>query len=254
MSRPSRGGRGTLVVWLMFGAVAPSTALAQVVDVPVTNPSFEQPAVAAGTFDTVAPPPPGWSDMGTIDFNLRTVGVLDPATTTLYSSVPDGENVGVVFLLDDFGNQSSFAGVESGMEQVLSTSLELNTRYTLTVEVGNIANDPNPPHNQFQFSGFPGYRIELFAGNTVLGSEGSLLPGEGSFLTSTVDVVIGSFHLEEGQSLGIRLINLNAAPGIEVNFDNVRLQSSPIAPVPAIDPAAAALLLGLLLVMGRRLL
>jgi hypothetical protein len=31
-----------------------------------------------------------------------------------------------------------------------------------------------------------------------------------------------------GQPLGIRLVNLNSAPGIEVNWDNVRLEHGPI--------------------------
>ena len=64
----------------------------------------------------------------------------------------------------------------------------------------------------------------------VASDNNSLLPGEGRYLTSTVTVDIGPSHPSTGQPLGIRLVNLNSAAGIEVNWDNVRLESSPIPP------------------------
>ena len=98
----------------------------------------------------------------------------------------------------------------------------------MTVEAGNIATDPNPPFNMFNFDGFPGYRIDLLAGSTVLGSDSnSLLPLEGQFLTSTFDVTVGSSHANFGQGLAIRLVNLNGV-GTEVNFDNVRIVATPV--------------------------
>ncbi len=99
---------------------------------------------------------------------------------------------------------------------------------SVTVEAGNIATDPDPPFNMFNFDGFPGYRIYLLAGSTVLGSDNnSLLPLEGQFLTSTFDVTIGSSHANFGQGLAIRLVNLNGV-GTEVNFDNVRIVATPV--------------------------
>jgi hypothetical protein len=81
----------------------------------------------------------------------------------------------------------------------------------------------------FQFGGFPNYRIDLLAGTNVLASDNNtLLLDEGRFLTSTVAVSTGNNHPLAGQTLGIRLVNLNNAPGIEVNFDNVRLDASPV--------------------------
>ena len=200
--------------------------------VTVTNHSFELPVIGAGTFSTTAAPP-GWSVYGNgINFGNRTIGVLHPNTTTLYlEPVPTGSNVGVIFLMDNPGNQTQFANIEAGMRQMLGTTLQSLTRYTLTVEVGNIANDVNAP---FQFNGFPNYRIDLLAGTNVLASDNNtLLPGEGRFLTSTVSVTTTNNHSLTGQPLGIRLVNRNNAPGIEVNFDNVRLDASPV-PVPTI--------------------
>lgn len=215
--------RRTFLIFLMAPVLQ-----AQSADIPVVNPSFEQPAIAAGTFRTVQPPPPGWTPHGDIDFGLRTIGVLHPATTTLYSEpAPDGDNVAVVFLLDNFGNQTLFANSPAGMQQVLTTPLRTNTHYALEVQVGNIANDPTPPNNQFQFEGFPGYRIELLAGEVTIASSSGVVPPEGGFVLTITELTTVAYHPLAGQPLGIRLTNLNAAPGIEVNFDAVRLRATP---------------------------
>lgn len=192
----------------------------------VANYGFENPAIADGTFSTSdAAAPPGWSIYGPLSA-ARHFGVLNPNGTTLYGeAVPEGASVGVTFLADT-------GGAEGGLEQVLSESLQLDTVYTLTVEVGNLANDANPPHNAFDFTGFPGYRVELLAGGTVVASDNNTLaPGEGQFLTSVVPLVVGLSHANAGELLAIRLVNLNG-PGIEVNFDNVRLDAVAV-PEPA---------------------
>ncbi len=205
----------------------------------VSNHSFEFPQIPSGTF-SVSAPPPGWSVYGNgINNGNRSVGVLDPTNTTLYHEPPpEGENVGVIFLMDDEVNQTNFANIEAGMQQTLEATLQTLRIYTLRVAVGNITNmadDPTPP---FEFRGFPNYRIDLLAGTNVLAADNnSLLPAEGRFLTSTTTVAIAASHPAAGQPLGIRLVNLNSAPGIEVNWDNVRLDSSPIpAPVLTITP------------------
>jgi len=199
------------------------------VDVPIANPSFEEPFASNGTFLTTSPPP-GWGVVGSVDFGFRTVGVLNPNTTILYvDPVPDGRNVGVVFLGTGVNNSPV------GLVQTLSTTLQARTHYSLTVEVGNIANDAIPPNNSFEFDGFPGYRIEFVSGSNVLASdENTLLPGEGQFLSSTVEVSIASGHVDLGEPISIRLINLNQAPGIEVNFDDLRLEAVPF-PDPTIS-------------------
>ena len=194
----------------------------------VSNHSFEFPAIAAGAF-SINPLPPGWTAYGNINFNNRSAGVLHPATTTLYAEPPpEGRNVGVTFLMDNPQNQTFFTSSEAGLRQTLAALLRTRRQYTLRVGVGNIANDVNA---SFAFAGFPNYRIDLLAGTNVLASDNNtLLPGEGRFLTSTVRVSIAASHPFAGQPLGLRLVNLNSAPGIEVNWDNVRLDSSPLLP------------------------
>jgi len=202
---------------------------------PIVNFSFEMPSAAAGTFivSTIAGPP-GWSVYNTGGTaNNRSFGVLNPSGTQLFpSGATQGSNVGVVFLL----NTTNIA--EAGLSQTLTSSLQLNTRYTLQVDVGNIGNDPTFPHNSFNFNGFPGYRIDLFAGDTLIGADNNiLLPAEGTFLTSTLTFESGSSHPAAGLPLGIRLVNLNGS-GVEVNFDNVRLDAVPVP-----EPVACSLLM-----------
>jgi hapalindole H/12-epi-hapalindole U/12-epi-fischerindole U synthase len=195
----------------------------------VQNGGFETLFLANNTFNVSSPGPAGWSAYGSINHSNRSIGALNPTGSTLYSGgAPEGRNVGVVFLMDNANNQTQFAGIESGLVQTLDATLQLNTHYTLTVEVGNMANDPSPS-NTFAFTGFPGYRVDLLAGGQVIASDNNtLLPAEGTFPTSQVSLSIGASHVLAGQSLGIRLVNLNAGPGIEVNFDNVRLDATAI--------------------------
>lgn len=215
----------SLLVLCLFSAPTLADSLT------VVNSGFEAPAIAPGTFSTTAPPP-GWGPYGPLDFGLRTIGVLHPNPTSLYVvPPPEGNNVGVAFLLDDFALQTVFTNQEAGLVQTLGDTLQPRTRYTLRVHVGNITDDPNLPGNQFQFGGFPGYRIDLLAGGNILASDpNTLLPAEGEFSLSIVDFEVGASHPLVGQPLGIRLVNLNAAPGIEVNFDDVRLDAFDTAP------------------------
>jgi hapalindole H/12-epi-hapalindole U/12-epi-fischerindole U synthase len=159
--RAARGFAGALL------AATSATALA--VPIPVTNHSFEMPATPPNSFITNAPPP-GWTAYGdSLDFVERTIGVLNPATTTLYADpVPDGSNVGVTFLLPALGD-------EAGLQQTLAATLQPLTQYTLVVEVGNLANDVTP----YDFTGFPGYRIDLLAGSTVIASDRARLKATG---------------------------------------------------------------------------
>jgi hypothetical protein len=104
--------------------------------------------------------------------------------------------------------------------------------------VGNIATAiAAPPFNYyFNLDGFPGYAVQLLAGGFVIAEDrdpiGAHIP-EGEFRESLVVFDVPAGHPLVGAPLAVRLINLNmvqsaAAPGIEVNFDDVRLSVSPI--------------------------
>ncbi len=210
----------------------------------IINPGFETPAPAAGDFNVNAPGPLGWSAYGSINHSNRSIGVLNPTGTSLYASGAfEGNNVGVVFLWDDFGDQSVPAFSPAGLEQTLSASLTTNTRYVLDFVVGNIAEDrTDVRHDDFTFAGFPGYRVELLAGGQTIASDNNtLLPAEGGFLAGQITLSIGATHALAGQNIGIRLVNLNAAPGLEVNFDAIQLDATAIP-----EPASMAVVLGAL--------
>jgi len=188
----------------------------------IQNASFEQPATPPDSFITTGPPD-SWTSYGSINNSNRAVGVLNPNTTTLYlEAVPHGSNVGVVFLMDNPGDHLQFANLPAGLEQTLAANLELNSRYTLTVQVGDLG--PGNPPAPFNFNGFPNYRVELLAGGTVIAEDSNtLLPGDGLFSLSVISVDISDDHAQAGQALGIRLINMNSDVGIEVNFDDLTL-------------------------------
>ncbi len=230
-------------------AVAGSTVAAPVA---IINGGFEDlyfgdlPAQYAGVVPPTAfptgPAPNGWSAFGLSGGAF--VGVLNPGTlaadggTNFPAGAPEGNNVALLFYNDFAG------GPEFGIEQTLGATLALNTTYTLQVEVGNIASgiSSEPTYAGFGFfnlDGFPGYRIELRAGTTIIAQDlNSLSPGEGLFQTSTIQATIGAAHADVGAPLSIRLVNLNLqdvndpAVDLEVDFDNVRLDAAPV-PLPA---------------------
>jgi len=162
-------------------------------------------------------------------------GTLDVAAGSPWfdgNTSPDGDRVAILF---GYGNAASAGAGEYGLEQTLADSLQANTEYQLQVEVGNIASGFSDNGSYFPLDGFPGYRVELLAGGVVIAQEDSMAIDEGEFATSVVTFVSGNTHAQLGQSLGIRLINLNnvTAPNdVEVDFDDVRLNASPV-PIPA---------------------
>jgi hapalindole H/12-epi-hapalindole U/12-epi-fischerindole U synthase len=223
--------------------------------VAVTNPSFEADPAGAGTFPALVPQ--GWTlfdPAAIVEQVSDAVGVVnsDDGAPFFPGGVPDGSNAALIFLSGDVG------GGEVGLQQTLAATLAADTTYTLTVQVGNIASGTGfPPFDVYGFfdlDGFPGYRVELFAGETVIASDDdSLAPtlAEGTFAASVVSVTIPAGHPQIGAPLRIRLTNKNLPgtpqePGIEVDFDAVSLD----APEPA---AALQLLAGALaLALGRK--
>ena len=128
--------------------------------------------------------------------------------------------------------------------------MQANTRYELSVEVGNIGSGFATNNDFFDLSGFPGYRIDLFAidqflNETILVQDlETLVIPEAEFALATISVDIGAGHTAIGDTLGIRLVNLNETrgvagpPDLEVDFDDVRLNATAIS-----EPGVAALAL-----------
>ena len=92
--------------------------------------------------------------------------------------------MGIAFNFDGTGD-----GGEYGMEQTLTTTLEANTTYALSVDIGNIATGSSEDGQTFFLDGLPGYRVELLAGDSVVAADDNSLFGsiaEGEFGTATV--------------------------------------------------------------------
>lgn len=232
--------------------VVSTTASAQVI--PIINAGFEADVITNGAFSVLVPT--GWQvydPSSILDQGANSVGVIRPNIAQSYfpGGAPEGAQAALVFL----------AGAESGpagLQQTLTSTLAAQTRYTLNVEIGNIASGTSLVGSAdggnvfYDLDGFPGYSIELLAGNTLLGADsisaGSIPEGQWRRATLTVDSTsLGAFI---GEPLTIRLVNLDTpgtlgAPNIEVDFDAVSLSA---APVP--EPGTVALWLAGLGLLG----
>ncbi len=170
----------------------------------------------------------------------------------------EGQRVGIAFNFFGSGGEG-----EWGFVQLLADTLQPNTQYTLEVGIGNIASGTSMSGQDFPLDGFPGYRVDLLAGGVAVASDNNSLAGtipEGEFRLSTVSLTTDDSHPQLGATLAIRLVSLNAvdpafpASDLEVDFDDVRLDATPVIAVPTLHmPLLGILALALLVSGGRRL-
>lgn len=155
----------------------------------IVNAGFEDSVLSDGGVDFS---PPGWISSGDS-------GAFDPHAVALTTGAPQGENVA-------FSSNSN-----STLSQVLGTTAEANTLYTLTMLVGNRLDTP-----------FGGYQTELWAGATLLArDDNSLSPADDAFLLSTVQYFVPAGDAAVGSALLIRFRSL----GFQTLFDDVRLDA-----------------------------
>lgn len=208
-----------------LAVIIPTTNQVESLLIPITNPSFEAPALDDGTFNLT--PPLGWGifdDFGFVPqnptFTTSSVNTHNPTNSEYPGGVPDGQNVGSVYLTQT----PSVAAV--GLIQTLDAVVQPNTQYTLTVDVGNPAGINEVG---LDLTGFPGYRVLLLANDEVLAVDNNSLNIEdGKFATSTVSFTAAPGESFVGKNLGIILINSLTSEGIEVDFDNVRLNAQAV--------------------------
>jgi hypothetical protein len=161
--------------------------------VPVTNPGFEANVL-----------PDGWTSPTIVGWTTSSGGgdgAYNPTSSDYPSGIPEGQNVAYS---NGTGNQ---------IRQTLSTTLQANKAYVLTMQVGKRANTP-----------FAGYRVQLRAGGVVLAEDNSSqTPPSGGFVTSRVSFRAPAGHAQLGQNLEIRMW----ATGVQANFDDVKLEAFP---------------------------
>ncbi len=143
----------------------------------------------------------------------------------------DGQRVAIAFNFQGSDGQGEY-----GLMQLLAITLQPYSTYTLEVEIGNIDSATAMNGDFFPLAGFPGYRVDLLAGDFIVAQDDNSLAGtipDGEFATSTVTLTTGANHDHLNQLLQIRLVNLNQLDplfpdsDIEVDFDNVRFDRSP---------------------------
>ncbi|QDT08912.1 PEP-CTERM sorting domain-containing protein [Planctomycetes bacterium K23_9] len=234
------------ILFLVLGLVATFATSGNAELVTVINPSFED--ISGENFTngfTFGPLNNGW---GLYDPNSITgggaggtyyIGTLTPSAGSPFfpGGATDGQRVGIAFNFEGSGGQGEY-----GMQQTLAATLQPNTAYSLDVDIGNIASGPS-----FDLRGFPGYRVDLLAGGVVIAQDNNSLSGsiaEGTFETSNISFATTESHAQLGQSLQIRLVNINQIDALfpdsdlEVDFDFVRLNATAVP-----EPSSFALLL-----------
>jgi hypothetical protein len=198
---------GKPIGWLLASGLLLGGA-AWAAPVTITNPGFEDPPTADGGLGALGVVP-GWSV-----FNLGAIRVLNPTSADdLTAEAPEGQNVG---LLTGSTN-------EDGYSQTLTSSLQADADYALTVKVAN---------TKFT-AGFPGYRIQLLANGTLLAEDdNSQSVAEDAVAASTVNYTytVADAGLV-GQALEIRLLSKGLVNGQEVAFDDVQLDVTLLNPV-----------------------
>jgi len=188
----------------------------------VRNPGFEEPVLADGESTETDIPhwKPGFYEI-LVDPLLwipggNYGGVWNPDAIGGFSSsaAPEGQNTGWA---------TSGAEIDAGLSQVLIATLEVDTVYTLSVEVGNAF------YNGSDFTA--PFRIELLAGGMPLTSIGGDSPAADTWEIHTLTYNSDDHPDLIGEQLEIRLIaelyaDGTGADGYGVDFDDVLLTFS----------------------------
>jgi hypothetical protein len=211
----------------------------------IENAGFENPGLPLDTFTSSlvnVNAIPGWQIYDP-DGLIARFPVVDPVSGdapqvgvyrlsdpgTFPGGIPEGNNIADGGYIPTYeGGPLRVGDGRVGIFQTLDTVLAPNTQYTLKVEVGN-PQSVTVAGFFYPLDGFPGYRVELLAGDQILAVDNNTLaPADGTFATSTVTYTSSANDSNLGKNLGIRFINLNQAPGSEVDYDDVRLFAEPI--------------------------
>ncbi len=166
---------------------------------------------------------PGWEGVGG-DGDPKWIGWggWNPPADAYPSEAPRGQNVAWLYV------DPGFIKGEVAIFQELKATVRAGATYTLTVAIGNPMEYFSERYQeQFFFEGFPGYRIELLAGDTIVASEqNARSPAEGTFERTSVCFAAQDDSAFAGLPLIVRLVNTSEGPGIEVDFDDVQLTVS----------------------------
>jgi hypothetical protein len=176
-------------------------AQAQAVPIPVLNPKFNQDVLTCG-------PGSNCNQYGITGWITGPQTFVLKASTAQYPGAPiTGQYVGAI------GTSSSSGSIL----QTLGATVQANTTYILTVEVGARADYV-----------FTGYEAALLAGNVTLASGHKATPVGGSFVTEIVLYESGATPAQLGQPLQIFITSTGSG---QTDLAFVSLDSEPTAEV-----------------------
>ncbi|MDB9397251.1 PEP-CTERM sorting domain-containing protein [Microcystis aeruginosa] len=186
----------------------------------IANNSFENPMITTPSgFNTVSSGTSNnWTFTGGTQQGFANPTIGQSSGNSWYGPSP---SPGII----PNGNQVAWSNGGT-ISQTLSATLQANTIYTLGAYVGNRLS-----------LNFPGYDIGLYAGGTLLASDNSATPADGTFAPVTFSYTSG-ISVTPGQALEIRLTSLSGFQG-QTNFDNITLDAASIP-----EPSAILGLLG----------
>jgi len=133
----------------------------------IVNAGFETPALDDGTYTDS---PSAWTGGSYEVANPGVWVVGDPFSGAYNPTAEDGYD-GVAPEGENLAYTTSGAGYDKGMSQVLSATLEANTKYDLSALVGN-------PYLFNGSTATANYRIELLAGGVLLASDTGPSPAD----------------------------------------------------------------------------
>ena len=187
------------IVFVHMGLALAASVKAQEVPLPILNPKFDMDVL------TCSP--------GTNCYQYGITGwVTGPNTgvqkmsTTQYPGAPPT------------GLYCAYVGgspTSGSILQTLGATVQANTTYILTVEVGARADNP-----------FTGYAASLLAGNATLASGHKATPMGGTFVTEVVVYESGATPAQLGQPLQILITSTGDG---QVNIQSVALTALPTA-------------------------
>jgi hypothetical protein len=164
-------------VFVHMGLVLAGSAKAQNVPIPVLNPKFETDVLTCG-------PGSNCDQYGITGWMTGPGTALAKFSTTQFPGIAPSTGLYVAAI----GNSSTSGSIL----QTVGATLQANTSYVLTVEVGARADYV-----------FTGYVATLLAGNVVLASGHRATPVGGSLVTEVVGYESGATPAQLGQPLQI---------------------------------------------------
>jgi len=193
-------------------------------DLHLQNAGFEKPTRANGHFGSA----PGWVEGR---YDLASPGTwISGAVGDAGNWNPDaadGFSDGAAWAGQNSGWAISHTETDVGLSQVLNTTLQAETTYVLSLQIGNAF------YNESDVTA--DYRIELLAGGVILQSDTGPAPAADTWELQSLTFNSGTSPAQLGQPLEIRLLAVSYTTpagddGYEVDFDDVNLV---ITPAPA---------------------